>query len=120
MEFVTRNASIQPDRYTLINLDELTAYLAQVLGGQPEGGGIRGSMSRKGRYSRRSADGTQAATFGDPVLDSISSAAGALVIGGLTRAWILAMRQRPSYDYADLSDLVSKLNTSWLQVAPRA
>src|SRR6266581_676734 len=39
-EFVAHNASIQPDRYTFANLDELTAYLGQVLGGQPEGGGI--------------------------------------------------------------------------------
>jgi hypothetical protein len=84
VEFVTRDASIQPDRYTFGNLDELTAYLRQVLGGRPDGGGIRGSMSRKGTYSRRAADGTQAVTFGDPVLDAISSAAGALVIGGLT------------------------------------
>jgi hypothetical protein len=83
VEFVTRDATIQPDRYTFANLDELTAYLGQVLGGQPEGGGIRGSISRKGTYSRRAADGTQAVTFGDPVLDAISSAAGVLVIGGL-------------------------------------
>jgi hypothetical protein len=33
---------------------------------------------------RRSADGTQAVTFGDPVLDAISSAAGTLVIGSQT------------------------------------
>lgn len=84
VEFVTRDASIQPDRYTFANLDELTDYLGQVLGGQTEGGGIRGSMSRKGTYSRCAADGTQAVTFGDPVLDAISSATGALVIGGLT------------------------------------
>src|SRR5262245_61361809 len=41
-------------------------------------------MSRKGIYSRRTADGTQAVTFGDPVLDAISSAAGTLIIGGRT------------------------------------
>jgi hypothetical protein len=77
VEFVTRDASIQPDRYRFANLDELTPYLGQVLGGQSEGRGIRGSMSRKGTYSRRDADGTQAVTFGDPMLDAISSAAGA-------------------------------------------
>ncbi len=84
VEFVTRDALIQPGRCTFANLDELTAYLGQVLGGKPEGGGIRGSMSRKGTYSRRAADGTQAVTLGDPVLDAISSAAGALVIGDRT------------------------------------
>jgi hypothetical protein len=47
VEFVTRDALVQPDRYTFADIDELTAYLSQVLGGQPEGRGIRGSMSRK-------------------------------------------------------------------------
>jgi hypothetical protein len=84
VEFVTHGASIQPDRYRFANLDELTAHLGQILGGRPEGGGIRGSMSRKGTYSRRAADGTEAVTFGDPVLDAISSAAGTLVIGDQT------------------------------------
>src|SRR5438093_5443195 len=84
VELVTRDALIQPDRYTFANLDEFTAYLGQGLGGRPESGGIRGSMSRKGTYSRRAADGTEAVTFGDPVLDAISSAAGTLVIGGQT------------------------------------
>jgi hypothetical protein len=83
-EFVTHNASIQPDRYTFANIEELNTYLGQVLGAQPEGRGIRGSMSRKGMYLRRATDGTPPVTFGDPVLDAISSAAGTLVIGGQT------------------------------------
>ena len=84
VEFVTHDASLQPGRYKFADLDELTAYLGKVLGGRPEGGGIGGSMSRKGTYSRRAADGTQAVTFGDLVLDAISSAAGTLVIGDRT------------------------------------
>jgi hypothetical protein len=84
VEFVTHNVSIQPDRYTFANFDELNTYLAQVLGGKPEGRGIRGSISRKGMYSRRAGDGTQPVTFGDPVLDAISSATGTLVVGDQT------------------------------------
>src|SRR5664279_3030166 len=84
VDFVTRGASIRSDPYTFASLDELTDYLGQFLGAQPEGGGTSGSMSRTGTYSRRAADGTQAVTLGDPVLDTVSSAAGALVIGGLT------------------------------------
>ena len=84
VEFVTHNASIQPDRYKFADFDEFTAYLGHVLGGQPEGRGIRGSISRKGMYSRRAADGTQAVTFGDPVLDAVSSASGQLFIGDQT------------------------------------
>src|SRR6266508_2101154 len=83
-EFVTHDVSIQPDRYTFANFDELNAYLREVLGAQPRGRGLRGSMSRRGMYLRRAADGTQSVTFGDPVLDAISSAAGMLVIGGQT------------------------------------
>ncbi|WP_198286941.1 hypothetical protein [Frankia sp. QA3] len=83
MEFVTHDVSIRPGRYTFDNLDELTAYLGEALGGQSEGGGgSRGSLSRRGRYVRRAADGTQVFTFGDPVLDAISSTDGTLVLGG--------------------------------------
>jgi hypothetical protein len=83
-EFVTRGAVIRPDRHSFANQGELNAYLVEILGGKVERGGIDGFLSRKGRYVRRSADGTQAVTFGDPVLDTISSPAGTLVIGGQT------------------------------------
>lgn len=84
VEVVTRDASIQPDRYTFADVDELHTYLRQVLGGRSDGEGVRGLMSRKGTYSRQAADGTAAVTFGDPVLDAISSASGKIVIGGQT------------------------------------
>ena len=84
VEFVTRDVLIQPDRYTFANLDELTAYVGETFGGQPAGQGLRGSMTRKGIYSRRAADGTDAVTFGDPVLDAVSSATGTIVIGTQT------------------------------------
>jgi hypothetical protein len=83
-EFLPRDASIRPDRHTFRNFDEFKTYLGQVLGAKVEGQGIRGSMSRKGPYSRRAADGSQPVTFGDPVLDAISSADGMLVIGDET------------------------------------
>lgn len=83
VEFVTHDDSIQSG-HAFADRDELTAYLTQELGGRPEGDGLRGSVSRKGGYSRRAADGTPAVTFGDPVLDAISSAGGELVIGGQT------------------------------------
>jgi hypothetical protein len=82
--FVAHNASIRPDRYTFANFEELKAYLSQVLGAKSEGQGVRGSMSRKGSYSRRAAEGSQLVSFGDPVLDAISSPDGMLVIGDRT------------------------------------
>ncbi len=84
LEFVAHNASIQPDRHTFANYDEFTRYLREALGGRPEGRGIRGSMSRKGVYTRRAGNGVEPVTFGDPVLDAISSATGVLVIGDQT------------------------------------
>jgi hypothetical protein len=82
VEFVTHDDSIHPDRHTFANREELNAYLGQQLGGRPEGDGIRWSLTRKGVYSRRAADGAPTVTFGDPVLDAISSSSGELVIGG--------------------------------------
>jgi hypothetical protein len=83
-ELVTGGEAIQPGRHSFTSQDELNAYLVEALGGKAERGGIGGYLSRKGKYMRRSADGTQAVTFGDPVLDAISSAAGTLVIGSQT------------------------------------
>lgn len=84
VELVTHDGLIQPDRSKFTNPDDLNAYLSQTLGGKLEGGGIHGSMSRTGTYSRRAADGSQAVTFGDPVLDAISSPAGTVDLAGQT------------------------------------
>ena len=83
-ELVTRGTVIQPGRHSFASQDELDAYLVEALGGKAERGGFGGVLSRKGKYVRRSADGTEAVTFGDPGLDAISSAAGKLVIGSQT------------------------------------
>jgi hypothetical protein len=72
-EFITRGAVIQPGRHSFATQDELNAYLVGALGGKAERGGIGGFLSRKGGYVRRSADGTQAVTVGDPVLDDAIS-----------------------------------------------
>ena len=84
VELVTHDAFLKSDRSQFGSQAELNAYLAQVVGGKPDGAGIRGSMSRKGRYSRRAADGSQAVTFGDPVLDTIASPAGTVIVGNQT------------------------------------
>jgi hypothetical protein len=84
VSLVAPNVPIQPERFKFTNDADLSAYLGQVVGGRSEDGGIRGSMSRTGTYTRRRPDGTEAVTFGDPVLDAISSADGTLVIGDRT------------------------------------
>lgn len=83
-ELVTHDAYLQPDRFQFTSQAELDAYLAQVVGGKPDGAGIRGTMTLKGRYSRRTVDGGQAVTFGDPVLDAIASPAGTVIVGNQT------------------------------------
>ena len=80
-EFSPHGASIAPGRHTFRDLDEFKMYLVEVLGAKTEGHGIRGSMSRKGQYSRRAAGGNELVTLGDPVLDAISSPDGLVVIG---------------------------------------
>jgi len=83
-EFVTRNVGIDPGRHTFADQADLDAYLVKVMGGKAASGGVTGFLSRKGRYMRRSNGGVRAVTFGDPVLDAISSPAGTLEIGGKT------------------------------------
>jgi len=83
-DFITHDAVIRPGRSSFTSQDDLNAYLVKVLGAKLQNGGVVGSLSHKGKYVRRSADGTDAVTFGDPLLDSISSATGTVVVGGRT------------------------------------
>jgi hypothetical protein len=55
-EIVTRDAVIQPGRDSFASQDELNAYLVEVFGAKPQGSGIGGSLSCKGKYVSRSAD----------------------------------------------------------------
>jgi hypothetical protein len=83
-ELVTKDALIQPGQHSFANQDALYAYLVQTFGARAEGGGVTGSFSRTGKYARQSADGAAAVTFGNPILDTISSADGSLDINGRT------------------------------------
>ncbi len=80
--FPARSGYLQPARWEFREPAELTDYLAELLGVEPAGGGIRGSASRAGKYDRRTADGDRAFTFGDPILDLITDPEGVITIGG--------------------------------------
>jgi hypothetical protein len=84
VEIVTNNGVIQPSTHSFTDRNALNAYVVETFGAEADGGGIRGSLSRKGAYVRRSLDGTPAITFGNPVLDAIASANGSVIIGGQT------------------------------------
>jgi hypothetical protein len=79
-EIVTNDAVIQPGQHSFANQEALYAYLVQTFGAKVQNGGMTGSFARTGKYERRSADGAPAITFGNPILDTISSAEGSLVI----------------------------------------
>jgi len=83
-EILTSNGLIRPGSHSFADPNALKTYLVETFGAKAEGGGVRGSLSRKGAYVRRSADGTPAVTFGEPVLDAIASASGSIVISGRT------------------------------------
>jgi hypothetical protein len=83
-QFVTHSAAVRPDRFSFASQDELNTYLVQTLGAATERGGVGAVLSRRGKYVRRSPDNSQAITFGEPVLDTISSPAGKLVVGSQT------------------------------------
>src|SRR4051812_48676444 len=78
-EIVFNDAVIQPGQHSFESKDALNAFLIQTFGARPQNGGVTGSFARTGKYARRSPDGAAAMTFGNPILDSISSAAGSLV-----------------------------------------
>jgi hypothetical protein len=83
-EIVTDDAVIQPGNHSFANQNALNAYVVETFGARAEHGGVSASLSCKGKYVRRSADGAPTITFGNPVLDVISSASGSLVIGSRT------------------------------------
>ena len=83
-EIVTNDAVIQPGQHSFANQEALYAYLVQTFVAKVQNGGVTGSFARTGKYERRSAEGAPAITFGNPILDTISSAAGSLVIEGRT------------------------------------
>src|SRR5262249_28009507 len=84
VEFMAQGGSIQNNRQGFANYDEFTGFLIQKLGAQRAGRGVRGSVSRKGVYSRRAPDGAELALFGDPVLESVAPAGGVLAVGDKT------------------------------------
>jgi hypothetical protein len=84
VEIVTQDAVIQPGAHLFADQEALNANLVETFGARRQHGGIAGSLSCKGKYLRRSVDGTPTVTFGNPVLDTISSADGTLAIGDRT------------------------------------
>jgi hypothetical protein len=63
--------------------EAVVARIAEVSGFTPTSPtAIHGHISRRGRYTRESPDGTMAIVSGSPLLDSIASPAGEVVVAG--------------------------------------
>ena len=80
-ELEVRDASFPAGDGTFASADDFARHLCEVFGAQLVDGGVRGSMSVRGSYRRHGADGGDAVTFGDVVLDETTSASGALILG---------------------------------------
>jgi hypothetical protein len=73
--------SVGPGTYA--NTEEVVARIAEVSGFEPSSPrSIRGHISRRGRYVRHREDGSPAIVTGSPLLDSVASASGEIVIDG--------------------------------------
>lgn len=111
---------LAPDRWEFRDRSELVDYLARLLSVEPLGDALRGTAVRYGKYERQDAEGKRAFTFGDPILDLITSPDGTLVIGGartdLAGLELGSARQRSggirSIDLAELSDAIRDLQVA--------
>jgi hypothetical protein len=73
----------RPEARSYANMEELVAHIAEITGAEPSSPtSIRYRMVRRGSYVRQQEDGSHAISFGDPVLDSITSPVGEIVVGG--------------------------------------
>jgi hypothetical protein len=60
----------------------LVSHVADRFPSERSGAGLRGRMTREGKYTRISKDGERTFTFGDPILDSITDDHGRLTVAG--------------------------------------
>jgi hypothetical protein len=73
----------RPEARSYADMEELVAHIAEITGAEPTSPtSIRYRMVRRGSYVRQADEGSHAISFGDPVLDSITSPIGEVVVGG--------------------------------------
>jgi hypothetical protein len=82
LEFTfTEGGYLTPARSEFRGLTELVEFIGELFGLQTRGGGLRGSVVRRGKYERRGPRDERAFTFGDPILDLITTPSGEIRIG---------------------------------------
>jgi len=73
----------RPEARSYANMEELIAHVAEISGADPSSPtSIHYRMVRRGSYVRQQKDGSYGTSFGDPILDSITSPVGEVVVGG--------------------------------------
>jgi hypothetical protein len=96
---------IEPRRFEFRDRQELVEYLAENLRLSIEADGVRGSVWRTGKYTRRNSDGDLIHTFGDPILDMITNDHGDLFIGGQRLPLAQEELREPRYRVGGVSTL---------------
>jgi hypothetical protein len=79
-----KDGSLAPLRSEFRDPKELVQFVAETYGLESQDGGLRGSIVRRGKYERRGPGGERAFTFGDPILDLISTPTGQIRVGSRT------------------------------------
>lgn len=75
---------LQSGKSEFKNQEELVSYLSELFSLTVQGGAIRSSVKRKGKYQRIDRTGRPIFTFGDPILDIITDEHGWLSVGNET------------------------------------
>jgi hypothetical protein len=74
---------LTPEARSYGSIEDLVTHIAEITGAEPTSPtSIRYRMVRRGSYTRQAEDGSHAISLGDPVLDSITSPIGEIVVGG--------------------------------------
>ena len=80
--FPKEGGYITGGRHEFVDQDDLLTYLSSLFPFAEQADCWRVAITRRGRYQRLSASGQPVFTFGDPVLDTVTSDSGLLILGG--------------------------------------
>jgi hypothetical protein len=92
-------------RWQFRTSQELVDFLADTLGLEVQDGGLRGTITRRGKYVRRDAKGNRVNGLGDPILDLITNEYGELEVGGQRMSLGSAELREPKYRMGGLADV---------------
>jgi hypothetical protein len=84
LTFSTNGEAVNAGHGAFASKSELISYVESVFGAQADHDGARGAIISQGPYFRMAGSARLPVTFGDPVLDAISTPNGQVVVGSET------------------------------------